>query len=162
MTFVIRCGHWVATRAGGIRLVRRWAVVKSLLGAIITLTGFEIVRTWGRGLPTVEAPAAASHVSPEPALVVKGNRGGADKSGARVQDTQEAHVRAMADKNFFDPSRKAPRPEEISTDSVLVTKPPDNVIVVGVPVGKIGRPTGDATQSPVVTRRLRPGDQVAA
>src|SRR2546428_8523127 len=142
--------------------MRRWAIVNTVLGAIVALLGFEIVRTWARGLPVMETPVAAPAAAPAPEPREKGKRG-ADKGGARAQQTPAALVAAIADKDLFDPSRKAPSPEETKTDLAPVTKPPDNVTVVGVRIVGKDREVllSDATQNPAVTRRLRTGDQVA-
>ena len=61
--------------------MRRWAIVNTLLGIIVALVGFEIVRTWARGLPTgAPAESAASTApAPPPAPHEKGKRGRGDK-----------------------------------------------------------------------------------
>ena len=144
----------------------RWAIVNTLLGIIVALVGYEIVRTWARGLP--KAPIAESAASPPPAPVPepreKGKRGRAEKAGALAQQTPAVLAAAITDKDLFDPSRRPPSPEDTTAASVPVTKPPDNVTVVGVRIfGKGDREAfvNDGTQGGAVTRRLRVGDQLA-
>jgi hypothetical protein len=141
----------------------RWTIVNALLGIIVALLGFEIVRTWGRGLPPVEVPASAAVLPSAPASHEKGKRAAAEKAAARGQQTPAVLVAAIVEKDLFDPSRHAPSPEEAKVDSTPITKPPDNVVVVGVRI--LGRDrevfVNDGSQSPAVGRRLRTGDQVA-
>ena len=144
----------------------RWAIVNTLLGIIVALVGYEIVRTWARGLP--KAPIAESAASPPPAPVPepreKGKRGRAEKAGALAQQTPAVLAAAISDKDLFDPSRRPPSREDTTAASVPVTKPPDNVTVVGVRIfGKGDREAfvNDGTQGGAVTRRLRVGDQLA-
>jgi len=94
----------------------------------------------------------------------KGKRGRAEKAGALAQQTPAVLAAAISDKDLFDPSRRPPSPEDTTAASVPVTKPPDNVTVVGVRIfGKGDREAfvNDGTQGGAVTRRLRVGDQLA-
>jgi hypothetical protein len=141
----------------------RWTIVNALLALFVALLGFQIVRTWARGLPPIEVPppSATPPAAPEPHE--KGKRA-ADKAGAHGPQTAPVLVAAIADKDLFDPSRKAPPPDEVkTTDAPPVTKPPDGVTVVGVRIFGKDREVfvQDASQQPAVGRRLRPGDQVA-
>ena len=147
--------------------MRRWAIVNTLLGIIVALMGYEIVRTWTRGLPKGAPPesAAAAPVAPapEPEPHEKGKRGRAEKGGALAQQTPAVLVAAIADKDLFDPSRKPPSPEDTTVAVAPVTKPPDNVTVVGVRIFGKDREAfvADSTQGAAVTRHLRLGDQIA-
>jgi len=145
--------------------MRRWAIVNTLLGIIVALVGIEIVRTWARGLATGAPPesAAASTSTPAPEARAKGKRGRADKASAPVQQTPALLVTAIAEKDLFDPSRQPPIPEEMTPASAPVTKPPDNMMVVGVRILGKDREVfvSDGTQGAAITRRLRAGDQIA-
>src|SRR5262249_58032609 len=93
----------------------------------------------------------------------KGKRA-AEKAAGRAQQTPAALVTAIAEKDLFDPSRRAPTPEEAKTEvPAPVTKPPDGVTVVGVRMFGKDREVfvTDATQNPATGRRLRAGDQIA-
>jgi hypothetical protein len=142
----------------------RWTIVNALLAAIVALLSFEIVRTWGRGLPPVDVPPSAG---PPPAAAAPHEKGGkraADKAAARAQQTPPVLVAAIVDKDLFDPSRRPPTPDEVKVESQApITKPPDNVTVVGVRILGKDREVfvTDATQTPAAGRRLRAGDQVA-
>jgi hypothetical protein len=147
--------------------MRRWAIVNTLFGVIVALVGFEIVRTWTRGLPrgapaeSAASTAPASPPAPEPHE--KGKRGRGDKAGTLAQQTPALLVAAIADKDLFDPSRRPPSVEDTTTVAVPVTKPPDNVTVVGVRILGKDREAfvSDGTQGQAITRRVRTGDQIA-
>ena len=147
--------------------MRRWAIVNTLLGIIVALAGFEIVRTWARGLPRgAPAESAASTVPappPAPEPHEKGKRGRGDKAGALAQQTPAMLITAIAEKDLFDPSRRPPSVEDTTTAAVPVTKPPDNVSVVGVRIFGKDREAfvSDGTQGQAITRRVRTGDQIA-
>src|SRR5438094_884263 len=144
--------------------MRRWAIVNTLLGIIVALVGFEIVRTWARGLrrgaPAESAASTAPAPPPEPHE--KGKRGRGDKVGTLAQQTPALLVAAIADKDLFDPSRRPPSVEDITTAAVPVTKPPDNVSVVGVQgpspaAGVGGRPPVPVAPQPAVGVPPKPG-----
>ena len=145
--------------------MRRWAIVNTLLGIIVALVGFEIVRTWARGLPggAPAESAASTAPAPPPAPHEKGKRGRGDKAGTLAQQTPTLLVAAIADKDLFDPSRRPPSVEDVTTAAVPVTKPPDNVNVVGVRIFGKDREAfvSDGTQGQPITRRVRSGDQIA-
>ena len=145
--------------------MRRWAIVNTLLGIIVALVGFQIVRTWARGLPRAAPPESAASAAPapapDPAPREKGKRGRGDKAVA--QQTPAMLVAAITEKELFDPSRQPPSVEDTTAASVPVTQPPDNVTVVGVRIFGKDREAfvTDGTQGQAVTRRVRPGDQIA-
>src|SRR6185312_9690552 len=131
---------------------------------IVLLLGFEIVRTWARGLPPVPVPSPNAALAPQPEGRDKGKRGAADKNGQRGPQTPPAMVAVIVDKDLFDPSRRAPTPDEVKVEAVVpVTKPPDGVTLVGVRIFGKDREAflTDASAQPAMNRRLRPGDQVA-
>ena len=143
--------------------MRRWAIVNTLLGIIVALVGFQIVRTWARGLPRGAPPESAASAAPAPAPEPreKGKRGRGDKAVA--QQTPAMLVAAITEKELFDPSRQPPSVEDTTAASVPVTQPPDNVTVVGVRIFGKDREAfvTDGTQGQAVTRRVRLGDQIA-
>jgi len=149
--------------------MRRWAIVNTLLGIIVALMGFEIVHTWARGLPrgapaeSAASAAPAPPPAPAPEPHEKGKRGRGDKAGALAQQTPAMLVTAIAEKDLFDPSRRPPSVEDTTTAAVPVTKPPDNVSVVGVRIFGKDREAfvSDGTQGQAITRRVRTGDQIA-
>ncbi|HYY05606.1 MAG TPA: hypothetical protein VE997_03460 [Candidatus Limnocylindria bacterium] len=146
--------------------MRRWAIVNTLLGVILALVGFQIVRTWARGLPggapAESAASTAAAPAPEPEPREKGKRGRGDKAGALAEQTPAVLVAAIADKDLFDPSRRPPS-EDTASAPAPVTKPPDNVTVTGVRIFGKDREVfmSDSSQGTAVTRRLRVGDQIA-
>ena len=147
--------------------MRRWVIVNTLLGLIVALVGFEIVRTWARGLPMGAPQESAASATPAPTPAPepheKGKRGRGDKGGALAQQTPDMLVAAIAEKDLFDPSRRPPSVEDATAAAAPVTKPPDNVTVVGVRIfGKdVEAFMSDSTQGQAITRRVRPGDQIA-
>jgi len=149
--------------------MRRWAIVNTLLGIIVALVGFEIARTWASGLPTdrhkedvVAAPPGAAPPAAAPEAREKGKRTRVEKGGATAQQTPALLVTAISEKDLFDPSRHPPTVDETATAVAPVTKPPDNVTVVGVRIFGKDREVfvNDASQNPAATKRLRVGDQV--
>jgi hypothetical protein len=140
--------------------MRRWAIVNALLGLFAVLLTVEIVRTWARALPPVGVtPGAAGPVqAPEPHE--KGKRGG-DKAAARAEQTPEALVAAVVEKDAFDPSRHPPA-QEAQPAPERVTEPPTGVTLVGVRILGKDREAflTDANQGNV-QRRLRAGDEIA-
>jgi hypothetical protein len=145
----------------------RWRIVNGLLVVIVALLGFEIARTWARALPPVQVPttAAPGVVDPGSQPVHEKGRHGAEKAAARAQQAPAVLVAAITEKDLFDQSRHPPAPDEMKVDAAPppVTKPPDNVTVVGVRIFGKDREVfvNDASATPAVGRRLRAGDQIA-
>src|SRR5262249_53309286 len=106
-----------ARRAGAAprsALMRRWAILNTLLGIAVRLLGLEIVRTWARALPPVEVTQRAS--APGPEQHEKGKHGG-EKATARAQQAQQAPAQMVAEvgeKDLFDLSRRAAPPDEVA------------------------------------------------
>ena len=98
----------------------------------VCLLGFQIVRTWARGLPRIEVPPpAAAPPAPGAEPREKGKRG-VEKTGARGQQTPTALVAAIAEKDLFDMSRQKPTEEVKGIEQTpAVTGPPANVTIVG-------------------------------
>src|SRR5439155_1730514 len=138
--------------------------VNTLLGIIVALVGFQIVRTWARGLPRGAPPESAASAAPAPAPEPreKGKRGRGDKAVA--QQTPAMLVAAITEKELFDPSRQPPSVENTTAASVPVTQPPDNVTVVGVRIFGKDREAfvTDGTQGQAVTRRGRRAARLTA
>src|SRR5439155_1448702 len=112
----------------------------------------------GAGAPAAEAPPG-----PAPEPHEKGKRGRGDKAGALAHQTPAMLITAIAETDLFDPSRRPPSVEDTTTAAVPVTKPPDNVSVVGVRIFGKDREAfvSDGTQGQAITRRVRTGDQIA-
>ena len=113
----------------------RWTIVNAVLSLMVALLGFEIARTWAHRLPAIEVPPSPMPPPDGPGLEghEKGKRGAGDKNAARTQQRPAVMVAAIADKDLFDPSRRAPTPDEVKVDvAPPVTKPPDGVTIVGV------------------------------
>ncbi len=142
--------------------MRRWAIINTLLGALVLLLGLAIARTWARVLPPIEVTARAP-AAPAGGQHEKGKRGG-DKAGARAQQQTPAMlVAAVADKDLFDPSRHPAPPEEMKQpEQVREVGPPQGVTVVGMRIVGKDREVfvTDASQGNQ-QKRLRVGDQVA-
>src|SRR5262249_53492259 len=144
-------------------VMRRWAIINTLLGIVVLLLGLEIVRTWARALPPVEVTQRAS--APGPEQHEKGKHGG-EKATARAQQAQQAPAQMVAEvgeKDLFDLSRRAAPPDEVAkTETVREVGPPQGVTIVGMRI--VGRDrevfVTDASQG-TQQRRLRVGDQVA-
>jgi len=146
--------------------MRRWAIINTLLALIIALVGIEIVRTWARDLPNGvrgEKSAAPGVPATAPEPHGKGKRDRSDDGSALRQQVPALLVTSIIERDVFDPSRRPPSLEETTTTSPPITRPPDNMIMVGVSI--VGRAReaflNDGTQGPGVTRRLRVGDQIA-
>src|SRR5207247_3581761 len=107
--------------------------------------------------------AASTAPAPAPEPHEKGKRGRGDKAGTLAQQTPAMLVTEISDKDLFDPSRRPPAVEDTTTAVVPVTKPPDNVSVVGVRIFGKDREAfvSDGTQGQAITRRVRTGDQNA-
>jgi len=150
--------------------MRRWAIVNTLLGIIVALVGVEIARTWASGIPMGQHKEDAAATAPDAAPPAaapegheKGKRTRVDKGGALVQQTPAVMVTAISEKDLFDPSRHPATVEETAAGAIApVTKPPDNITLVGVRI--LGKErevfVNDATQNPATTKRLRVGDQL--
>src|SRR5204863_22090 len=86
-----------------------------------------------------------------------------DEAGALANQPPARLVTAIAAKDLSAPSRRPPSVEDTTTAAVPVTKPPDNVSVVGVRIFGKDREAfvSDGTQGQAITRRVRTGDQIA-
>jgi hypothetical protein len=136
--------------------MRRWAIINVLLGLVVALLALEIVQTWARGLPAIEAPVR----SPVPERKEKGKRNAAARGAAQAQQAPPAMVASIGERDLFDPSRRAPT-EEAKVEAPKESGPPAGLTVVGVRIFGKDREVfiTDATQGNA-QRRLRVGDQV--
>jgi len=143
-------------------MMRRWLILNAILIFVVVVLVWQIVLTWARSLPTIEVtsrPPPPSASGPRE----HGRRGGAGKGGAPAQQEPTALVKAIAEKDLFDPSRQPPPAEEAKkADVPVVTQPPPGLTVVGVRI--VGRDreafVTDSAQGNQ-QRRLRVGDQVS-
>jgi hypothetical protein len=142
--------------------MRRWVILNGILAVIVLALGVQIVRTWARTLPPVEARAPGK-VADAPARTGEG--GG--KRGKRAQidkstQTPAALVTAIVNKDLFDPSRSKPT-ETVAAPTAAphIVDPPPGISLVGVRM--FGRDREgfilDATQANA-QRRIRSGDTV--
>jgi hypothetical protein len=122
----------------------------------------QIVRTWARTLPPIEARAPGKLAEAPP----RGAEGGGKRS-KRAQSAEKATqtpammVATIVNKDLFDPSRTKPTDTVVAAPVVHETAPPPGITLVGVRA--FGRDREgfilDATQANT-QRRIRPGDTV--
>jgi hypothetical protein len=146
--------------------MRRWTIANAFLGVLLVAILFGIVGTWTRSLPPVaEVQAKSSGIVPGGER--HGERGKravavAEKAAAaRAQQTPAIMVAAIAEKDLFDVSRRAPAADEKVDAPKPPVIPPVGVTLVGVSiVGKereaIVTDAGQGNQQ----RRLRVGDAI--
>jgi hypothetical protein len=136
--------------------MRRWTIINVLLLVMVALLGVEIYRTWARGLPSVVV-----HPRPPAPERPDGRRAGTERGGARAHQPPAGLVAAIAEKDLFDPSRRAPA-EAAVPEAARETGPPPGLRVVGVRIlgGDREAFVTDANQGNQ-QRRLRVGDQIA-
>jgi hypothetical protein len=140
-------------------MMRRWMVLNGVLAVIVLGLALQIVRTWARALPSVEARGPARVAEPAP-------RGEGGKRGKRAQadkapQTPAALVTAIVSKDLFDPSRSRPSEEAKPAVVAVEVTPPPGVSLVGVRM--LGKDREgfilDASQGNQ-QRRIRLGDTV--
>jgi hypothetical protein len=143
-------------------MMRRWMILNGLLAAIVLGLGVQIVRTWARTLPPVEA-RAPGRFTEAPARTGEGGKRGKRGQAERTTQTPAALVTAIVNKDLFDPSRTKPSETVQAAAPVQITEPPPGVSLVGVRT--LGRDREafilDATQANA-QRRIRSGDTVGA
>jgi hypothetical protein len=141
--------------------MRRWAIINVFLALIVALLGVQIARTWARALPAIEVTPRAPAGENAPPAREKSRRGG-EKGVARAHQPPETLVAAIAEKDLFDPSRRAPSEESKPAEVVKETGPPPGITVVGVRIFGGDREVfvTDTTQGAAAQRRLRVGDDV--
>jgi hypothetical protein len=144
--------------------MRRWLVLNIALAVIVLGLGVQIVRTWARTLPPIEARA--------PGKVTDVPRGGGGEGGKRskrnqtekaAQQTPALMVASIVNKDLFDPSRtKQAADATVAAPVVHETAPPPGISLVGVRAFGNDREGFilDATQANT-QRRIRPGDTIA-
>jgi hypothetical protein len=140
-------------------MMRRWAILNGVLAIIVLGLGVQIVRTWARALPPVEAraPGKASEASTRSGESSKRKRGQTDKT----TQTPASLVAAIVSKDLFDPSRSKPSEEAKAPVVAVEVTPPPGISLVGIRL--FGRDREgfilDATQGNA-QRRIRLGDMV--
>lgn len=141
-------------------MMRRWMMLNGVLVVIVLGLAVQIVRTWARALPPVEARSAGRVAEPAP----RGEGGKRGKRGAQADkapQTPAALVTAIVNKDLFDPSRS--RASEESRPAVVAVEvtPPPGISLVGVRMFGKDREGFilDATQGNT-QRRIRLGDTV--
>jgi hypothetical protein len=141
-------------------MMRRWVILNVVLGLIVLGLGVQIVRTWARTLPPVEARAPGK-VSDGPARTGEGGKRGKRAQADKSTQTPTALVTAIVNKDLFDPSRTKPSETVQVVATPHVTEPPPGISLVGVRL--FGRDREgfilDATQANA-QRRIRSGDTV--
>jgi hypothetical protein len=147
--------------------MRRWAIINAVLGVLLLLLAWELVRTWGRTLPPPPVDPASRAAAPEgEPQAAREKRRGADRGGNRTAQQPETLVAAIAEKDLFDPSRKPAPPEEAKDGNPEAPKPiepPQGVTVTGVRIVGKDREVfvEDTSSGQKWQRRLRTGDEVA-
>jgi hypothetical protein len=141
--------------------MRRWVLLNGILAVIVLGLGVQIVRTWARTLPRIEARAPGK-VSEGPARTGEGGKRG-KRAAEKSTQTPTALVTTIVNKDLFDPSRTKPSETAAVVSATHITEPPPGISLVGVRL--FGRDREgfilDATQANA-QRRIRSGDTVGA
>jgi hypothetical protein len=140
--------------------MRRWMILNGLLAVIVLALTWQIVRTWARTLPPVEA-RPPGRVADGPARTGEGGKRGKRAQAEKSTQTPAALVTAIVNKDLFDPSRTKPSETVQVVAAPHITEPPPGISLVGVRL--FGRDREgfilDATQANT-QRRIRSGDTV--
>ncbi len=141
--------------------MRRWLMLNIVLAVIVLGLGLQIVRTWARTLPPIEARA--------PGKVTDVPRGGGEGGGKRSKrkeaekapQTPATMVASIVNKDLFDPSRTRQSDAVAAAPAIHETEPPPGISLVGVRAFGNDREGFilDATQANT-QRRIRAGDTV--
>jgi len=143
--------------------MRRWLFLNIVLGVIVLGLGVQIVRTWARTLPPIEARAPGKLADAPP----RGGEGGGKRS-KRAQSAEKATqtpammVATIVNKDLFDPSRtKQTEAAQLAAPVIHDVAPPPGITLVGVRAFGKDREGFilDATQANS-QRRIRAGDTV--
>lgn len=142
-------------------MTRRWVILNGLLAVIVLGLTVQIVRTWMRTLPPIEA-RQASKGGDAPAHSGEGGKRGKRGQNDKAPPTPVALVNVIADKDLFDPSRTRQTDEAKATQAVVhIVDPPPGITLVGV------RSLGDDREGFILDatqansqRRVRLGDAV--
>jgi hypothetical protein len=142
--------------------MRRWVILNGILALIVLALGVQIVRTWARTLPRVEARAPGK-VTEGPVRTGEGGKRGKRAQAEKSTQTPAALVTAIVNKDLFDPSRTKPSETATVVAAQHITEPPPGISLVGVRL--FGRDREgfilDATQANA-QRRIRSGDTVGS
>jgi hypothetical protein len=140
--------------------MRRWVILNGLLAVIVLGLTVQIVRTWARTLPPVEARAPGK-LADVPARGGEGGKRSKRGQTDKAPQTPAALVTAIVNKDLFDPSRTKPSEEIKTQTAVRITDPPPGISLVGVRAFGNDREGFilDANQQNT-QRRIRRGDTV--
>jgi hypothetical protein len=141
-------------------VTRRWTILNGILAVIVLGFAVQIVRTWMRALPPIEARQAVAKGDATPRTGEGGKRGKRGQ-GDKAPATPAALVNVIVEKDLFDPSRTRQTEEAKSQAVVHETAPPPGITLVGV------RSVGDDREGFILDatqansqRRIRLGDAV--
>jgi len=140
--------------------MRRWLMLNIVLAVIVLGLGVQIVRTWARTLPPIEARAPGK-VTDVPRGGGEGGKRSKRKEAEKAPQTPATMVASIVNKDLFDPSRTKQTETAAATPVVHETAPPPGISLVGVRALGNDREGFilDATQANT-QRRIRPGDTV--
>jgi hypothetical protein len=85
-------------------VTRRWTILNGILAVIVLGFAVQIVRTWMRALPPIEARQAVAKGDATPRTGEGGKRGKRGQ-GDKAPATPTALVNVIVEKDLFDPSR---------------------------------------------------------
>ena len=141
--------------------MRRWLMLNIALAVIVLGLGVQIVRTWARTLPPIEARAPGKVTDVPRGGGEGGKRSKRNQADKSAQQTPALMVTAIVNKDLFDPSRTKPSEAAVAAPVAHETAPPPGVSLVGVRAFGNDREGFilDATQANT-QRRIRPGDTV--
>lgn len=141
-------------------MMRRWMMLNGLLAVVVLGLTVQIVRTWARSLPPIEARPPGK-VADVPTRGEGGKRGKRAQNADKSPQTPGALVTAIAAKDLFDPSRTKQTEETKVVVVTHETAPPPGITLVGVRAFGHDREGFilDATQNNT-QRRIRSGDTI--
>jgi hypothetical protein len=141
--------------------MRRWLVLNIALAVIVLGLGVQIVRTWARSLPPIEARAAGKMTDVPRGGGEGGKRSKRNQADKGAQQTPALMVASIVNKDLFDPSRTKQAETAAAAPVIHETAPPPGISLVGVRAFGNDREGFilDATQANT-QRRIRPGDTI--
>jgi hypothetical protein len=141
--------------------MRRWLVLNITLAVIVLGLGVQIVRTWARTLPPIEARTPGKLTDVPRGGGEGGKRSKRNQADKGAQQTPATMVASIVNKDLFDPTRTKPTDSTVAAAAVHETAPPPGISLVGVRAFGNDREGFilDATQANT-QRRIRPGDTV--
>jgi hypothetical protein len=141
--------------------MRRWLMLNIALAVIVLGLGVQIVRTWARTLPPIEARAPGKVTDVPRGGSEGGKRSKRNQADKGAQQTPAMMVASIVNKDLFDPSRTKQTETSVAAPVVHETAPPPGISLVGVRAFGNDREGFilDATQANT-QRRIRAGDTV--